>query len=131
LNIEYSENKGLEAIFTDLNMFYEQTTEFSRADFWALFAIRTLRFVNPRDSTVKPENYTFGRIDCETSPYESELYDYPNPRKGWSHVYEKFGPAHSGRILYKGGNDSQNPFFCVFSTWDIYPDHLQVFLSKK
>ena len=31
--------------------------------------------------------------DCKTSPHETELYDYPNPRKGWSHVNEKFGPA--------------------------------------
>ena len=100
LNTEYSENKGLEQIFEDLNDLYQifseklQATQImSRADFWALFALRVLRYIYPRDGTFKTENYTFGRKDCKTSPHEVEEHNYPNPRKGWSHIYEHFGPS--------------------------------------
>ena len=60
LNTEYSENKGLEQIFEDLNDLYQifseklQATQImSRADFWALFALRVLRYISQCEKTVK------------------------------------------------------------------------------
>ena len=42
-------------------------------------------------------------------------------------LFGRMAISHSGRFRYIGGNDSQNPFFNVFSTWDIYPHHCKVF----
>ena len=90
LNIEHPDNKGLEKIFADLNEIYDKTTGFSRADFWALAGLRVLDFVKPGKSENLKE-YTFGRQDCESSPFESDYWEYPNPREDWNHVVEIFG----------------------------------------
>ena len=89
LNINHPDNKGLEAIFSDLNDLFNQVTGFSRADFYALAGVIVLDFVKP-GSTENVKEYSFGRKDCSKSPFEDEFYNYPNPRKGWEHVEEIF-----------------------------------------
>jgi len=97
LNLDNVDNTGLQGMYDTLNTAYAampSTTDLSRADFWAIWAMRVLQYVAPSGlSTDEINNLEFGRVDCSESPHESALHDYPNPRLDWQHVKEAMGAA--------------------------------------
>ena len=91
--MDNEDNAGLGQVYTNLNTYYSQmssTENFTRADFWNVFSVEALNRANVSPSFLK--QHTVGRTDCATSPHEDSVWEYPNPRKGWSHVLEQFGP---------------------------------------
>lgn len=93
LNMAHEDNAGLGPVYNQLNEYYDSLSSkdnFTRADFWNVFFVEALNRANVSPNFQK--QHTVGRTDCATSPTESDLWEYPNPRKGWAHVLEQFGP---------------------------------------
>ncbi len=105
LELNNTENRGLERIFMEVNNLYDNEfndTGMSRADFYALAAIVAVRVASeeqdcrqlqlpPGCDPPQPDmTIRYGRTDCATSPNSPMDSGFPDAHRGLEHVMEIF-----------------------------------------
>lgn len=105
IQINNTDNFGLEGIFRELNQLYDNElndSRMSRADFYALAAVVAVHEASERQNCMRlqqPPNCTkpvpemrivYGRKDCATSPNSGRDFGFPNPHGDLEHVMKIF-----------------------------------------
>jgi len=92
LNLDNDSNAGLDGIVSDLDQLFVgiYDSEMSRADFWALAAIKSLELTAQRANggsctfgncpviNLPDITFQYGRINCSTSPSTTDMNEFPD-----------------------------------------------------
>ena len=93
INPSLSANNGLAAIVQQLEALYMgglYSAVLSRADFWILAAHVALQQALPHNSPPLPLTFQWGRVDCSTAPWTTEVGNFPAGMGNLSEVERVF-----------------------------------------
>ena len=110
INIDNEENAGLAIVITYLEEVYAdlqaEDIQISRADFWAIAGRAAAEYGmegmpgNVDSGRVTDEYlenfegpfapFKFGRVDCPTAPYTSDIFEFPNPHMTHDEMFDWF-----------------------------------------
>ena len=123
INLDNSANNGLSTAIDAMEDVYTEITEagisVSRADLWAIagragaeFGMENMpgnsgwvRGVNSMNDFVTPfATFKYGRVDCETAPYTTEEFEFPEPHMTYDKVMDFFAGC---KTFHSEVNNSQ------------------------
>jgi len=99
VNIENDSNNGLADLIAALDLVYDENDFkdiLSRADHWAIMGIwavqTTIDNAVSNGYTVPDLNveYTYGRTDCSSSPYTTDLENFPDATMNYTEIMDYF-----------------------------------------
>ena len=109
INLDNSANNGLSTAIDAMEEVYTEITEagisVSRADLWAIAGRAGAEYgmenmygnsgwskgVTSTDDFVTPfATFKYGRVDCETAPYTTDEYEFPEPTMTYDKVMDFF-----------------------------------------